>query len=69
LTINIHLKNKGQECKIGPVRRWALVEEGRVNGEGEGGRIWSMPFIYLCENRMMKPAEIILSKRKGDEVE
>jgi hypothetical protein len=36
----------------------------RVNGQGEGGRIWSMHFISLHEDRMMKPVEIILSRER-----
>jgi hypothetical protein len=40
-----------------------------VNGEGEGGRIWSMYFIDLYENRTIKPVEIILSKMEGNEGE
>jgi hypothetical protein len=31
------LKNERKECKTGPFRGWILVEEGRVNGEGEYG--------------------------------
>jgi hypothetical protein len=31
--------------------------------------MWLMYFIYLYENRTMKPVEIILSRGKGDERE
>jgi hypothetical protein len=31
-----------------------------MNEEGKGGEIRSVHFIYLYENRTMKPAEIIL---------
>jgi hypothetical protein len=38
-----------------------------VNGESKGGFIWSMCFIYFYENRTMKPVEIVLSSREGNE--
>jgi hypothetical protein len=38
--------------------RWVPVEGERVNGEGKGGQIWSLYFIYLQENKTMKPVEI-----------
>jgi hypothetical protein len=42
----------------------------RVNGEGEGGWIWCMFFVFVYENRTMKPIEIVLRKgRSGDEGE
>jgi hypothetical protein len=37
----------------------------RVNGEGERGWLWSMYFIYLHENRTMKPVEILLRREWG----
>jgi hypothetical protein len=38
LTINIHLKNEGQEGKTDPVLgRVDISGRGRVHGEGEGG--------------------------------
>jgi hypothetical protein len=37
---------------------------GRTNGEGEGWGIWLRYFIYLYENRIMKPIESILSRGK-----
>jgi hypothetical protein len=40
------------------------VGRGKINGEGEGGQIWSMYFVYMYENRTMKPAGIVL-KRQG----
>jgi hypothetical protein len=66
LTIN-HLKNEGQEGKTDSVQGWVLVGGRRVNGEGEGGRIWWMYFVYVCENRTMKPFEIVL--RRGKDIE
>jgi hypothetical protein len=36
----------------------------RVDGEGEGGQIWSMYFVYIYENRMMKPLEIVLGREQ-----
>jgi hypothetical protein len=38
---------------------------GRVNGEGEGGGIWFMYIAYVCDNRTMKPAEIVLRRGEG----
>jgi hypothetical protein len=43
---------------------WILVER-RVNGESAGGWTWSSYFVYLYENRIMKPVEIILRRRPG----
>jgi hypothetical protein len=43
------------------------VEEGRLNGEDERKRIWSMDFVYMYENRAMKSVEIDI--RRGDERE
>jgi hypothetical protein len=40
-------------------------KEVRVNGEDKGGRIWFMYLIYLFENRIVKPVEIVL--RRGGE--
>jgi hypothetical protein len=36
--------------------------KGRVNGECKEGGIRSVYFIYVCENRMMKLVEVILSR-------
>jgi hypothetical protein len=33
------------------------------------GRIWSMFFVYLYENRTTKPVEIVLKREEGDEGE
>jgi hypothetical protein len=44
-------------------------ERGRVNGEGEGGKTWLMYFIYLYENRIMKPVEIDVRRWGGGEGE
>jgi hypothetical protein len=39
-------------------------------GEGDwSGGIRSMYFIYLYENRTIKPVEIVLTRREGDEGE
>jgi hypothetical protein len=40
-----------------------------MDGENKGRRIWSMYFIYVYENRTLKPNEIILSMGEGDEGE
>jgi hypothetical protein len=44
-----------------PVRGWVPVGGGRVNGEGEGGWIGLIYFIYLYGKRTMKSVEIVLS--------
>jgi hypothetical protein len=49
-TTNVHLKVEEQEC--------SGAETSGRGGEGEW--IWSMYFIYLYENRTMKPAENVL---------
>jgi hypothetical protein len=36
-----------------------------VTGEVEGWWIWLMYFIYLYENRTMKPVEIVFKKWEG----
>jgi hypothetical protein len=36
-----------------------------VNGEGEGGQIRSLYFVYLCENITIKPIEIVLRRGEG----
>jgi hypothetical protein len=63
--LDICFKNEGQECKAGPVRGWILMG-GKVNGEGEGGQIWSIYIIDLYESRTIKPAEITLSRGGGE---
>jgi hypothetical protein len=45
LVINIHIKNEGQESKVGPVWSELPVGGGRVNREGEGGGIWKTYFV------------------------
>jgi hypothetical protein len=40
---------------------------GKGEWWGKGGRIWSIYFIYLYENRTMKPVEIVLSCGEEDE--
>jgi hypothetical protein len=57
-----------KEGKTGLVRGRVPVGSGRVNGEGEGGWIWSMYFVYEYENRM-KPIEIVLRRKERDEGE
>jgi hypothetical protein len=59
-TINIHLKNEGQEYKTSPVQR--VGSSGK--GESEGGWIWSMYFVYLRKYKM-KPVEIVLQIGEG----
>jgi hypothetical protein len=54
------LKNEGQECKTGPVGV-KPVGERRVISEGEGSWTWAIYFIYLCESKTVKPAEIVVS--------
>jgi hypothetical protein len=41
--------------------------QGRPKGEGEGGQLWWMHFVFVYENRTMKPVKIVL--RSGEEVE
>jgi hypothetical protein len=38
-------------------------EEG--NRESEGGLIWWMYFVYVNENKVMKPVEIVLRSQVG----
>jgi hypothetical protein len=38
---------------------------GVVNAEEGGGQIWLMSFLYLHENRTMKPVEIVLKRGAG----
>jgi hypothetical protein len=43
------------------------VGRDRVNGKGERSRVWLMYFLFLHENRTMKPAEtlvVIWSRRR-----
>jgi hypothetical protein len=42
------------------------VEEGRINGEDDGGKTWWMYFVHGYENRTIKPVEIVL--RRGAEM-
>jgi hypothetical protein len=46
----MHLKNEGQEGKTAPFKRRVQHGGGRVNGEGEGGQICSMYFVYMYKN-------------------
>jgi hypothetical protein len=41
------------------------VRGGRLNEEGEGGRMWMVYFVYMYENRTVKSVEIVLRKGKG----
>jgi hypothetical protein len=41
----------------------------RVKGEGEGGLIWWVYFVYVYENRTMKPVEIVLRRGEVEEGE
>jgi hypothetical protein len=65
-TLNIHL-HKGQKSKTVPVG--GVETNGERGEEIKEGWIWLMYFIYLYENRTMKPVEIILSRREEDEGE
>jgi hypothetical protein len=38
---------------------------GRAKGEGEGGGILWMNFVYLYKNITMKPVEIVLRRGRG----
>jgi hypothetical protein len=40
------------------------VTSGR--GKSEGGQIWSMYFVFVYENRTVKPIEIVLKKGEGE---
>jgi hypothetical protein len=61
--INIYLNN-GQECKTGLVRRRALVGGGVEMAKWRWR--WSMYFMYIYEDRTLKPVKVILSMREGD---
>jgi hypothetical protein len=46
--------------------------DGRVNREGEGGRLWWIYFVYMYEKKAIKPDEIVLKcwggrRRENDE--
>jgi hypothetical protein len=60
---NLFLKNEWQECKIGTLGRWGPEGGERVKGQSEGGGWrWWRYFIYMYENRIMKPIKIIFLK-------
>jgi hypothetical protein len=42
------------------------VRKGRVNGQGEGRRIWPMYFVYWNENDTIKPVEIVLRGKRDE---
>jgi hypothetical protein len=64
-TIHIHLKkNEGQEGKIRLFRGWVPVGGGWAYGKGEWEWICWMYFVFIYENRRLKPDEIVL--RKGE---
>jgi hypothetical protein len=48
---------------VGTVGGW------KTQGKGEGGRIWWMYFVFMYENRTMKPVEIVLRGGKGNKGE
>jgi hypothetical protein len=62
LTINIHINNEGQKGKMGHVWGWVSVGGERINREGEGGQIRLMYFVYMYEDRTVKPIEIVLRR-------
>jgi hypothetical protein len=39
--------------------------KGARKGESKGKQIWLMYFIYMYENRTMKPVEIVLRSGEG----
>jgi hypothetical protein len=41
------------------------VGEGWINGESERGQILSMCFVYMNENTIMRPVEIVLRRGRG----
>jgi hypothetical protein len=53
-----YILSERQEDKVGPVWR-------KINGEGKTGWIWCMYFVYIIENRIMKPVELVLRSRGG----
>jgi hypothetical protein len=59
-TINIHFKNEGKEDKTCPFQEGIPVGAGKVIRESEGGVLWWMYFVYVYENRTVKPVEIVL---------
>jgi hypothetical protein len=60
-TMNILLNNEGQECKMGPTRRTVLVGGG-VEWRRQRRENILVYFIYVHENRIMKPVEIVLRR-------
>jgi hypothetical protein len=55
-TINKQLRNEGQKGKTCPVQGTSGKEQVK-----EGGCIWWMYFIFLYENKIIKPVETGLS--------
>jgi hypothetical protein len=53
------LKNEGQEDKIGLIWNW--VQEGGDVGIRKGW-IWWICFVFIYENKRIKPAEIVLGR-------
>jgi hypothetical protein len=48
-------------------REWDhVIHKKRMS---EGGQIWWMYFIFMYENRIMKPVEIVLRRGRGNEGE
>jgi hypothetical protein len=41
------------------------VGRGRAKGEGKGEQMWWKYFVFIYENRTMKPAEIVLRSGEG----
>jgi hypothetical protein len=54
-----------KESKTDPVQEWVAVVEGTVNREDDKGQIWWMYFMFMYENRTMKPGELVLKKQGG----
>jgi hypothetical protein len=60
-TINMNLGGLVWGC--------VLPRMGRINTEGREGWIWLMYFIYVHENRTIKPVQIVLRKGKEERKE
>jgi hypothetical protein len=68
LTINICFKKKtrqeGETCPTQAGVGTSGSGKGKQNGWGEG--IWLIYFIYMYENRTMKPVEIVLREERDE---
>jgi hypothetical protein len=48
-----------------PFLEWIPVEVERAQGKGKWGWIWWMCFVFIFENRRVKPAEVVLRHGGG----